>query len=168
MARKDRQDRLNTVWDETLDGDYGSPANVPTDPTFSVVGRAFKYSGPGVRIAEDDPRGDWAGVFIRDNGQGGILPESMMQDISNRQKDGDEVSVMLDGQITYAIAASAISAGDFVSPTTNGAWQTEPDIPATDVASTRSGLQDVRRRGVRAKARTAATAAGDRFTLILY
>ena len=163
MPLKNLQDRLDTVWDEILDGDYGG-LDSGTDDEFSLLGRAFQFSARGVVVAPNTM--SYSGIFVRDNGQRGILPESYAQDISSRYKDGDEVSVLLVGQCTYAIAAAPIRAGTYLSAGSSGAWVEFGDYPGGQ--SVRNGLNEERRRGLIAYARTGAAAAGDKFTIVLY
>lgn len=169
MPRKNMQDRLDTVWDELLDTDYGGLTG--KSGSFNLLGRAFKFTDKGVKVATSD--GDYAGVFVRDNGQGGIMPEGVSHDISGRFVDGSEVSVMLKGQITYGVAGGAIAVNDFLYPSTDGAW-----LPITDIqlASTwnansatiaNNAINHEYKRAVRARARTAAAASGDTFVLLL-
>ena len=164
MPRKNAQDRLEIVWDETLDGDYGGLSNPSAD--FDIVGRAFKFTANGVQVSDDED--EFAGVFVRDTGQRGILPEDVTDDIRHRYLDGNEVSVMLKGQITYALAGAEISADNYVIPTDDGSWQPEEAYAGgRGGVGALEGANRLRVRGPKAKARTAASA-GEKFVLILF
>ena len=167
MARKNMQDRYEIVWDELLDGDYGG-LDTKGSKTVSLVGRAFKFSANGVRVADDT---DFAGIFVRDNGQGGILPESMeaSQDLSGRYKDGDEVSILLKGQCTYAIAGEAIVAGNHLIPGAEGKWFVDDAFTApAALANVDDQVNNVRTRGVHAMAKSSKPNADGRVVFVFY